>query len=143
VRSAKSVDELRCEEATLNRLAAPLCWLLLAGCHQGPRLYPVSGKVMYGDKPLPAGVIYFDPDSSKKNDGPQGYAIIQNGEYNTAATGGKGVIGGPHIVRIEGFDGKPGEELPLGRPLFTDFQQPLDLPKAPATQNFDVPAIRR
>lgn len=114
--------------------------LSLAGCGSGPSLYDVSGKVMYGGKPLPAGVIYFDPDVTKNNDGPQGYAVIRNGEYNTAAAGGKPVIGGPHIARIEGFDGKPGEELPVGRPLFTDFRQALDLPKAPATQNFDVPA---
>jgi hypothetical protein len=116
---------------------------VLAGCDGQPRLHHVSGKVMYDGKPLPAGVIYFDPDVSKNNDGPQGYAIIQNGEYDTAAAGGKGVVGGPHIARIEGFDGKPGEELPLGRPLFTDFKQPLDLPKAASTQNFDVPARAR
>jgi hypothetical protein len=117
--------------------------VLLPGCERGPRLYDVSGKVMYKGKPLPAGVIYFDPDVTKGGDGPQGYAVIKAGEYSTAAAGGKGVVGGRHIARIEGFDGKPGAELPLGRPLFTDFQQALDLPRAEATQNFDVPGRRK
>ncbi len=111
----------------------------LPGCGGGPRLYHVSGQVSYGGKPLPAGVIWFDPDIAKGNDGPQGYAMIKEGQFNTEAPGGKGVVGGPHIVRIEGFDGQPGEELPLGRPLFTDFQKALDLPKAPTTLNFEVP----
>ena len=29
-----------------------------------------------------------------------------------------GVIGGLYKIRIEGFDGKPGNELPLGKPIF-------------------------
>ncbi len=87
-------------------------------------------------------MIFFDPDITKKNDGPQGYAIIQNGAYSTAAPGGKGVVGGHYLARIEGFDGKPGNELPMGRPLFNDFQKAVDLPKARSTQNFDVPKKR-
>lgn len=118
---------------------ALLC-LLTVGCNSGPKTYHVSGKVTYNGKPLPAGVIYFDPDVLKKNDAPQGYAIIKDGVYDTAAPGGKGVVGGAYLARIEGFDGKPGAELPLGRPLFTDFQQSIELPKATATQDFEVPA---
>jgi hypothetical protein len=111
--------------------------LVCAGCG-GPVTYHVSGHVTYDGEPLPAGVIYFDPDVTKSNDGPQGYAIIKDGNYNTSAEGGKGVVGGAYVARIEGFDGRPGEELPLGMPLFTDFTQTLDLPEDDFQQDFSV-----
>lgn len=112
--------------------------LLIAGCG-GSKLYEVSGRVTYDGRPLPAGVIYFDPDVTRQNDGPQGYALIKDGAYSTAAQGGRGVAGGPHVVRIEGFDGRPGAELPLGKPLFTDYQERRDLPRARSAQDFNVP----
>lgn len=111
--------------------------ILIAGC-RGSKLYDVSGRVTYDGKPVPAGVIYFDPDFTKQNDGPQGYALIKDGSYSTAAQGGRGVAGGPHVVRIEGFDGKPGAELPLGKPLFTDYHEARDLPRARSEQDFTV-----
>jgi hypothetical protein len=112
--------------------------MVLAGCgDDGPRRYDVSGTVAYNGQPLPAGQIFFDPDAAKGHDGPQGYALIKDGRYNTAETD-QGPIGGPHIVRIEGYDGKPGEELPLGRPLFNDFQQSVDLPQEDTKLDFVV-----
>lgn len=111
--------------------------LIALGC--GKKVNHVSGKVLYKGEPVPAGVIWFDPDASKKNDAPQGYAIIKNGEYSTAKENGQPVHGGGYIVRIEGFDGKQGNELPLGKPLFTNFQQSVDLPNSDTTLNFDVP----
>jgi len=111
--------------------------LCAAGCDRGPALYHVSGSVTYDDKPLPAGQIFFDPDVSKGNDGPQGFAHIKAGEFDTAE-GGRGVRGGPYVIRIQGFDGKPGNELPLGKPLFTNFRESRDLPKEKSEQNFDV-----
>ncbi|MCI0361291.1 MAG: hypothetical protein L0211_22645 [Planctomycetaceae bacterium] len=111
---------------------------MLPGCG-GPTIYHLSGKVSFAGQPLPAGVIYFDPDYTQKNDGPQGYAFIKDGVYRTSAEGGAGVLGGPYLARIEGFDGQPGAELPLGRPLFTDFSQPLELPAADSVQNFEIP----
>jgi hypothetical protein len=118
---------------------AVLGGLLLAGCGRGPTLYHVSGRVTYDGQPLPAGVIYFDPDVTRNHDGPQGYAVIKNGTYNTSARGGKGVVGGAYVARIEGFDGRPGRELPLGTPLFTDFQKRRELPWASSEQDFTVP----
>jgi hypothetical protein len=112
--------------------------LVCAGCG-GPARYHVSGQVMYDGQPLPAGVLYFDPDVTRRNDGPQGYAIINEGSYSTSVAGGRGVVGGAYVARIEGFDGRPGQELPLGKSLFTDFRQPLELPTADVRQDFSVP----
>jgi hypothetical protein len=112
--------------------------LLPMGCNEGPRRYDVSGKVTFKGAPLPAGEIYFDPDSKQNNQGPQGYARIKDGVYNTAE-GGKGTVGGPHVVRIGGYDGQPRNEMPLGQPLFPSFQKEVDLPRASGTMDFDVP----
>lgn len=120
-----------------------LACTLLAGCNRGPTRYEVSGTVTYQNKPLPAGVIFFTPDIRRGNDGPQGYAIIKEGHYATTDPGGKGMLGGAYTVRIEGFDGKPGNELPLGKPLFTDYQTDVDFPKGETTQDFDVPVRKR
>jgi len=117
-------------------------FILLAGCKGKQRLFNVKGTVKYGEDPLPAGVIYFDPEAGK-NSGPQGYAIIKDGQFDTAAEGGKGVTGGPYLIRIEGFDGKPGKELPLGKPIFTDFKKSLDLPKADSDQEIEVPLRKK
>lgn len=106
------------------------------GCSDsGPRYYHVSGTVTYRGQPLSAGQIFFTADYTKGNDGMQGSAIIKEGRYDTRGTG-KGVLGGAYRIRIDGFDGKPGNELPLGKPLFQkEFQR--DLPKAVSTQGFE------
>lgn len=111
---------------------------LFLGCQTGPRIYHVKGTVTYKGEPLPAGTIFFDPDIGKQNDGPQGYAFITDGVYDTAGKGGRGVIGMAYIVRIHGFDGKAGEELPMGRTLFTDFQKAMEFPLADTVQDFQV-----
>jgi hypothetical protein len=114
--------------------------IAMAGCSSDPRAYHVKGAVTYKGSPVPAGVLFFDPDVSKKNDGPQGYAFIKDGAFDTAATGGKGIVGGAYIVRIQGFDGKPGQELPMGRMIFKEHQETVDFPKENNTRDFQVDA---
>ena len=54
---------------------------------------------------------------------------------------GSGILGGPHLVRIHGRDGIPRGELLNGLPLFRrDYETKVDLPKADAKQDFEVPA---
>jgi hypothetical protein len=110
------------------------------GCaDSGPRRNAISGNVTFAGKPLPAGMIFFDPDVRKKHDGPGGFAYIKDGAYDSR-NNGKGVIAGPHVVRIQGFDGKPGNELPLGALLFPEYETTADLPAEASTRDFDVPA---
>ncbi len=117
--------------------------LLAASCDRGPKRHHISGQVLYDGKPVPAGEIYFDPDVTKGHDGPQGFARIQDGQYDTREVG-KAVAAGPHVVRIFGFDGKPGPELPLGRALFAEYTTPADIPdRGDATLDFQVPARGR
>ncbi len=118
-----------------------MCFLLGCGVGDGPQRFEVSGKVTFGGKPVPTGRIQFEPDTSKGNRGPAGYAEIKDGVYNTQQTG-KGTVGGPHVVVILGFDGKPRPEAELdsGTPIFPDYRTTADLPEEPASKDFDVPA---
>lgn len=116
--------------------------LLAAGCARGPKRHHVSGQVLYDNQPVPAGEIYFDPDVAKGHDGPQGFARIKDGRYDTRESG-KALAAGPHVVRILGFDGKtpPGQDLPLGRPLFAEYRTTADVPDSEgAALDFRVPA---
>lgn len=113
--------------------------IVVAGCgKRAPTLYHVSGTVTFAGKPVPAGSILFEPDTTKGNSGPAGYAKIKNGKYDTRNEG-RGVVGGPHIVRITGLNGVPDEYLPEGTPLFPEYTKPVDLPKKDCAQDFDVP----
>ena len=66
------------------------------GCSQQEKLYRVSGVVTYAGKPIPKGLIFFDP----KTDGPQGFANIVEGKFDTAQQG-RGVRGGIGICTGE------------------------------------------
>ncbi len=136
-----SVDLLLPMLRTRLSLLALLCltFTLLLGCDSGGRpTYPVSGKVTWKGQPVPKGLIYFDPDVHQANDGPQGFALIVNGQYDTRSDG-RNVIEGPHIVRVEGYDGQEGSELPLGRLIFSEYAFNHELPAKQSTLDIDVP----
>ncbi len=120
---------------------------LICGCgssEDGPQRFQVSGSVSYDGKPVPKGFITFEPDSKAGNKGPGGGAPIVNGKYKTEV--GKGVVGGPHLVRIVGYDGVAtsieGEQLADGKPLFSTFETSHDFPKQDGTRDFDVPKAK-
>ncbi len=114
------------------------------GGDDGPPRYQLSGNATFAGKPIPKGFITFSPDASKGNSGPGSGAAIENGRYVTEE--GKGVVGGPHVVKIVGTDGVPatesGEELPDGKSLFKPFEASADLPKENGEKDFDVPDSR-
>ena len=133
----------------LARLYAALTSCLFAvgvgGCsgEQGPPRHHLSGKVVFNGAPVGFGMIYFQPDAQGGNSGPQGFATIRNGAFDTKREG-KGTVGGPMIVRITGFDSEPPKDLsetePGPKPLFAEYQTKADLPKEDGNQDFDVPA---
>jgi len=65
---------------------------------------------------------------------------IENGTYSTPS--GKGLVGGPHIVEIAGWDGVPitesGETLPEGTELFPLYHTRFDFPKDDGEHDFAV-----
>lgn len=127
-------------------IAVGFCLILLPGCNRQAG-YQLSGTVKFDGKPIPMGKIYFSPDNSKKNVGATGYATITNGNFNTAAPDGKRHLGGPMIVKIEGFDPSAKEPTAPGdtsgevtvKSLFPLYETSTDLPKSDAKQDFEVP----
>jgi hypothetical protein len=117
--------------------AALAATVLVVGCADGEKEFDVSGTVTCDGKPVAKGLIFFDPDAAKGGKGPQGFANIENGKFDTAAQG-KGVRGGPYTIRINGFDGKVGPEAPFGAALFPEHQFAKELPAARQTLDYDV-----
>jgi hypothetical protein len=117
--------------------------LASSGCGGGMKLQQVTGKATFAGKPIAYGMIEFIPDATRGNKGPAGAAEIINGEFSTRKQNGRGVIQGPHTVRITGY-----EEKPVGStdetvattskpPLFIGYTVNVD--GFLAEQNFDVP----
>ena len=101
--------------------------LSVVGCStegEGPTRYRASGGVTIDGEPVADGSLYFMP--AKGNSGPQGFAKITAGKYDTSGADGNGTVGGPHTVRII-------------TPQF-EYQSktPIDLPKSDAEQPFDL-----
>lgn len=99
---------------------------------------PISGQITYAGKPVESGFIVFEPDSEKGNRGPQGYASIVRGKYQTSETG-KGTVGGPVKVKIVGL--KPPREASedSGLPLFEPYEIAIEIAANTTTLNFEVP----
>ena len=113
----------------------------ILGCRpavKGPVRHAIRGRITFGGEPVPVGTIAFEPDASAGNTGPAGYGDIKDGAYVTQ--GRFGAVGGPHIVRIEGF-AKPDPANPDASPtpLFREYTTKVDLPRKATTQDFDVP----
>ena len=126
----------------IRKAAAALCFALavlaVAGCDSGEKTYDVTGTVTHDGKPVTKGLIFFDPDATKKATGPQGFANIKDGKFTTAENG-RGVRGGPYTIRINGFDGKEAPEAPFGQALFPEYTESRELPKANTEVKIDVP----
>jgi hypothetical protein len=118
--------------------AGVLVLLVVGGCtsDSGPKEYRVSGEAKVDGQPIPHGDVLFTPDGAAGNSGPQGIATIKDGKYDTSASDGKGVAGGPTIVKVTGFD-KPGSTVPL-----CEYEYKVDLPKADSTLAIDVPGLK-
>jgi hypothetical protein len=114
----------------------------LPGCgSSGPPRYELSGTVTYAGRPLAAGYILFAPDTSAGAQGPASQADIHDGRFLVPAE--KGVLGGPYIATVYGFDGVRSEENgivnALGKPIVSDYRIAVELPRATSATNFDVP----
>jgi hypothetical protein len=105
----------------------------VAGCSDdGPKRQRLSGSVTFDGQPIAYGDVVFTPDGAKKNSGPQGIANIRDGKYDTAAEGGKGIGGGPTIIRVTGFSGPGGK-------LLCEYEMEADLPRDGGTHDIHVP----
>lgn len=113
---------------------------VFSGCQQNDvRRFRVSGRVTFDGKDLPAGRIYFEPDSSRGNSGASGYAEIVEGRFDTDKNG-KGSIGGPMVVRVNGYE-KPtslSDESSPVRTYVRDYEERVELPKNATEWNVTI-----
>lgn len=125
-------------------LAVVVC-LLAAGCSkEGPKRFDHWGKITYRGMPIPKGVMNFDPDLGAKNDGPQGFAEIVNGEYDTRKRPMSGPGSGKYVIRVFAADGVAASEAPMGKPLFTSqVELHEDLKAQDGELNFVIPETTR
>jgi hypothetical protein len=107
--------------------------LVAAGCGEaGPKRNRVTGEAKFDGQPIPYGDVLFTPDGSKNNSGPQGIAQIRDGKFDTAGEDGKGVAGGPTVVRVTGFTGPGGQ-------LLCEYEYQAVLPQGDGTFDVSVP----
>lgn len=128
-----------------SALLAGVC-ILFAGCNSGEQVYQLSGTITYKGKPVPSGMIIFEPDSGQGNSGAPGRSKIEDGKYDTASQEGHGIVGGPHVIRIIGMDGgnkgSSSSEVGLPNMLFPEYNAKVDLPKEDGVKDFEIPAKR-
>jgi hypothetical protein len=122
------------------RVYVRVTWLLwglglviIAACSREEKLYRVSGNVTFVGKPIAKGLIFFDPQA----EGPQGFANIIDGKYDTTVQG-KGVRGGSYNIRVNGFDGKQVNDAPFGNTLFPEYTGTTELPSKDSTFDLDI-----
>ena len=104
-----------------TRFTVPLVTLaILAGCNRGPKMTPVTGKVLYNGRPLEFGVVMFQPPSGQPAQGeiaPDGTFTLSTYRLND------GVVLAKHKVRVACYESmRPGSakgpgERTLGKPL--------------------------
>lgn len=124
------------------RVAAVAAVAVVGGCGKSktPAVFAVSGSVTFAGKPIPAGRVVFEPDTSRGATGMTSIADITNGHYVTRS--GRGFGGGPCRVTIYGSDGTLPAENPDDHDdaLFSPWQTAIDLPRESCRRDFAVPA---
>ena len=121
--------------------SAVLALAASAGCGQsGVPRNAVWGSVTWKGQPVPRGVIYISPDTKKGNSGPQGYALIKDGHYDTRDKLSKGCSAGPQIAVVQGCDGQGiGPGRPYGNSLFVPFEIPIEVAPDGSQADLTIP----
>lgn len=117
----------------------------LAGCRPaGPARHQIAGTVTFDGRPVPSGLIRFEADATRGNNGPVGYAVIKDGRYTTAEHGSKGALKGPLVAIMTGGPA-PNPQVEFPEMWFTDYTAKIVLePTGGATiANFQVPREKK
>lgn len=109
-----------------------VCLIVACAADNGSKSFRISGDAKFDGQPIVHGDVLFTPDGAKGNSGPQGIAQIRNGKFDTAAADGKGIAGGPTIMRVTGLTSPGGK-------LVCEWETKVDLPRADSTYDINVP----
>jgi len=112
--------------------------LVAAGCGpSGPARYQLEGQVTFAGRPVPNGLIRFEPDGTQGNGGPVGYAAIKDGRYSTTTAGSKGALEGPIVAYLTGGPA-PDPKVEFPQLWFIDYRATFTLEPKAGTTTFDV-----
>jgi hypothetical protein len=109
------------------------------GCGTHQKTGQLKGRVLFKGQPVPAGWISFTPDATKGNQGSVKVAQIKDGMYDTSVASDPGVVPGPTVIRIAGFDGKVVPRFGQGKQIFNAFELRETLPEGATSKDFTVP----
>jgi hypothetical protein len=112
---------------------------LTAGCGTQEKVAQLKGKVTFKGQPVPSGWISFMPDSSQGYQGSVKVAQIKDGMYDTSLAADPGVIPGPTVIRIAGFDGKVIPRYGQGKQIFNIYELRETLAEGTTAKDFTVP----
>lgn len=126
-------------------LALALFWFFgWPGSNSSPTLpnsVHLSGTVSFQGRPIPLGLIVFEPDASLGGGGAQGFASIQNGSFDTRKPGGQAVAIGPCMIRITGGDGVGIDAFtPFGNLMFEEYLLKLAIDGETGPLKVEIPA---
>jgi hypothetical protein len=119
---------------------------MIAGCNRGPKMVPVTGKVVYNGRPLEFGSITFQPPGGQPAQGD----IQSDGTFSLSTYRlNDGAVVGKHKVRVACYESqKPGSpkgqgEQTLGKSLIPDKYTFFDLSglTADVSENFKEPLV--
>ena len=131
----------------MAKLLIPLLMIALLtaslGCGSTARVakYPITGTVTHGGVAVPNGTLRFMPNFEKGNRGPATTITITDGNYQSLPD--YGVIGGPYVVEISGFEALTDQQAKAfvtPKPLFKPYTTTVDIEKKQNVKDFDVPA---
>src|SRR5262245_57487134 len=108
------------------------CLFVACTANDGSKRFRLSGEAKFDGQPIIHGDVLFTPDGAKGNAGPQGIAQIRDGKFDTAAPDGKGIAGGPTVVRLTGLTGPGGK-------LVCEYETKVELPRSDGTYDINVP----
>lgn len=109
---------------TARSSAGLLALALAAGCGSsdggGPKLAPVTGRILYKNEGVTAASIYFMPDAEKGNRGEMASAILQaDGSFSMVTNPDRpGVIPGAYKIKLD-LGRRPDKELDKYRDVKT------------------------
>ena len=113
--------------------------LIGSGCGTKTKTGQLKGRVLFKGQPVPAGYISFTPDATKGNQGAVKVAQIKDGMYDTSLASDPGIVPGPTVIRIAGFDGKVAPRFGQGKQIFNAFDLRETLPEGATSKDFTVP----
>lgn len=106
------------------------------GCGEAPIGDAVVGTATFKGAPIPAGMIYFEPDASAGGSGAQGAATIKDGAFDTSQSG-QGAPTGAVVVRIEGYEKNAADPASFGTMICK--WETKDMVQAGAKKTYEVP----